>query len=129
MRRFVQIGVVAATIVALTATSAETRTRRAQTRLDASTIQATVSGGQVTQISGTITSPKQKCVPGRPVDITFGPSQSLQQPFGSGTTDAQGRFSVSGSAPSGSFFAIYIQKVRLRKTVCRTTAFFGQLPQ
>ena len=129
MRRFVQVSVVAATIVALTATNAETRTRKAQTHLDASTIQATGSANQITQISGTITSTKQKCVPGRRVDITFGPSQTLQQPYGSGTTDAQGSFSVSGSAPSDSFFAIQVQKVRIGNTVCKSTAAFGQFGQ
>lgn len=126
MRPFLKVLGVSAIVVMLVASPTQARRNRGQTHFVAGSIVATRTGGQVTRIVGAITSNKEQCVPGRPVDVTFGPSQSLQQPYGSGTTDASGRFDVSGSAPDGSFFTIYVQKARIDKLVCKGKAAFGQ---
>lgn len=126
MRLLLKALAVSAIVVALVASPTQARLKRGQTHFVEGSIVATRTGEEVTRFVGAITSTRAKCVPGRPVDITFGPSQSLQQPFGSGTTDAEGRFDVSGSAPDGSFFTIYVQKVRLRNLVCKSKAAFGQ---
>jgi hypothetical protein len=125
MRRLAFFAIFAA-MFAIAAGPTEARLRKSQTHIVAGSISAEASESTVTSISGTITTTKTKCISGRRVDVTFGPTQTLQSPYGSSTTDASGQFTVNGSAPADSFFAIFVQKERRGNTVCKATAAFGQ---
>jgi hypothetical protein len=129
MRRLA-IVMTAVAVIATVASSTDARIRdKVQTKLDPSTITSSSTGDAVTAVSGAITSPKGRCVPGRTVRVTSGPTETLQSPYGSSTTDALGHFEVSGSAPAGSFFSIFVDKRRRGNIVCKTTAAFAQLPR
>ena len=127
MRRAVHLTLVVVAVLTLVTTGSDARSRKVRTRLEPSTISWTKTGSDVTSIEGTITSEKSKCVPGRKVVIQVSPNQTLQSLYGTGTTDASGHFSISGSAPVGYYYAIYVAKARIEPTRCKSTAAFGQL--
>lgn len=89
-------------------------------------LQKTVVDGQITSISGKIAS-NPKCLPDRTVAILWGADTAEQNPFGTGTTDADGNFTVAGTAPDGSFITIQVDEIRRGETLCKRGAFFGQL--
>ncbi len=127
MRRNIAVVVMLLGVLGLLASPTQARLRKSQTHVVPGSVQATVTGNEITRVDGAITTEKAKCLAGRTVEASSGPTQTLQSPFGTGTTDSQGRFSVTGSAPTDAFFAIQILKERRRNTVCKGTAHFGQL--
>jgi hypothetical protein len=125
-RAFVGILVVTTVMAAVTSTvDARYKGPAAQTHLGPITWQRSGTGGPVTLIEATITSTKSKCLAGRKIDIQTGPSETLQSPFGSGTTDAGGHFSISGST-TNDYYSVYVAKVKVGKLLCRTTAAYGR---
>jgi hypothetical protein len=128
MRRGVTLGLAVTAIALLFLSTADARTKKVQTLLDNSSItyEEGDNGDDVESISGTISASDPKCVSGRSIEVQKSPNQTLQSPFGTGTTDAQGHFTIPGDAPDGWYYAVYVEKVRIGSTVCKTTAAYGQ---
>jgi hypothetical protein len=125
MRRSIRAAIVLVLLIAtMTVGHVDARTRKATTRVVA--VQATTANGQITAITGRADS-KARCEPNRTVDVLWGPDTAQQNAFGNGTTSADGSFSVSGTAPAGSFITVQVNEVKVGKTLCKRGAFFGQL--
>lgn len=105
---------------------ARSKVRYAQTTVTNVTWEEDEDGDNVILVEGNISSTNSKCVPGRAVEVYAGPSETLQSLFGSGTTDAAGNFSVSGSVDVDSFYSVQILKTRINRLICRTTANYGE---
>ena len=112
MGRYLRVLFVVAAILSTSAGPALALQARS-TRISKSSLQATVQGSDITNISGSITT-NRKCIEGRTVTI----KSSATGPFGAGLTNSQGFFSIPGSAPSTSEFVITVSKARVRKTIC-----------
>lgn len=126
MRRILHVMLVAVAILVWVTNPVDARAKKIQTTFVPGSVKWAITGNQATRIEGTIASPKSKCIVGRAVDVQWSPNTTLQSPFGKGTTDAQGHFDVSGSAPVGSYYSIYIAKLTTGGTNCRVSANYGQ---
>jgi hypothetical protein len=128
MRRM-WLSIIAATLVIVAfggPVDARSRVRYAQTTVTNVTWEEDEDGDNVILVEGNISSTNSKCVPDRTIEVYAGPSESLQSLFGSGTTDAAGNFSVSGSVDVDSFYSVHVLKKRINRLICRTTANFGE---
>ena len=130
-RSIIAVFVAAVLVVGIVDVDADAKKRRRRkgaknTEVVQGSLQKTVVDGQITAISGKIAS-NPKCLPARDVAILWGPDTAQQNPFGTGTTDEDGDFAVSGTAPDGSFITIQVEEVQRGETLCKRGAFFGQI--
>ena len=128
MRR-IWLGIIASLLVVAPFTGtvdARSKVKYAQTTVTNVTWEEDEDGDNVVLVEGNISSTNSKCVPDRTVEVYAGPSETLQSLFGSGTTDASGHFSVTGSVDVDSFFSVQILKKRINRLICRATAAYGE---
>jgi hypothetical protein len=115
MGRFLRVCLSVAVILTMT-TGPALATQKRSTKIDQASLQATLQDGQIVAITGFIVS-NRKCLEGRTVVIKSGPDTL----YGAGLTNAQGQFTVQGSAPPDTVFQFTVTRSRVKQTICLGT--------
>jgi hypothetical protein len=118
MRRLLKIFVVATILVGLTPAATEARVRRVPTRIDEPITGLARGDGVALAFEGSISSRKDKCLPGRTLRVTYDDNTGREVVFGESSTDEAGRWKVTGEGPSGVDYVFTVDKARRGSVVC-----------